>query len=118
VAGTPAIPNSVKTEDLMQAAEAAANNDNYAVAEQLRRAVIEKEPKHKTARRNLGYVLTAQRKYPEAIAVLQEQTKINPFEDYAYNLLGRVYWQQQDYANAEASFRKQIEVTTLDQTAH
>ena len=50
--------------------------------------------------------------------MLREQTKINPFEDYAYNLLGRVYWQQQDYANAEASFRKQIEVAPLDQYAH
>jgi len=59
-----------------------------------------------------------QRKYDEAIAVLREQTKINPFEDYAYNMLGRVYWYQQDYVNAEDSFRKQIEVTPLDQTAH
>src|SRR6185369_3676202 len=118
VAGTPAIPDSVKTEDLMQAAQAAAENDNYVVAEQLFRRVLEKDPKHKTARRNLGYVLSEQRKYPEAIAVLQEQTKINPFEDYAYNLLGRVYWQQQDYANAEQSFRKQIEVTPLNPAAH
>ena len=118
IAGTPAIPDSVKTEDLIQAAEAAANNDNYPVAEQLLRRALEKEPKHKTLRRNLGYVLSAERKYPEAIAVLQEQTKINPFEDYAYNLLGRVYWQQQDYANAEQSFRKQIEVTPLSPQAH
>ena len=27
-----------------------------------------------------------------AITVLREQTEINPFDDYAYNLLGRVYW--------------------------
>ncbi|HEY3579784.1 MAG TPA: DUF3857 domain-containing protein [Pyrinomonadaceae bacterium] len=118
LAGTPAIPDSVKTEDLITAAEAAANNDNYPVAEQLLRRALEKEPKHKTLRRNLGYVLSAERKFPEAIAVLQEQTKINPFEDYAYNLLGRVYWQQQDYANAEQSFRKQLEVTPLSPQAH
>src|SRR5689334_1750741 len=118
VAGTPAIPDSVKTEDLMTAAQAAAENDNYVVAEQLFRRVLEKDPKHKTVRRNLGYVLSEQRKYAEAIAVLQEQTKINPFEDYAYNLLGRVYWQQQDYANAEQSFRKQLEVTPLSADAH
>ena len=118
VAGTPAIPDTVKTEDLIQAAQAAAGNRNFVVAEQLLRRVLEKEPKHKTIRRNLGYVLAEERKFPEAIEVLREQTKINPFEDYAYNLLGRVYWQQQDYANAEASFRKQIEVTPLDQTAH
>ena len=118
VAGTPAIPDSVKTEDLIQAAQAATANSNFVVAEQLLRRVLEKEPKHKTIRRNLGYVLAEQRKYPEAIAVLREQTTINPFEDYAYNLLGRVYWQQQDYPNAEASFRKQIEVTPLNETAH
>jgi tetratricopeptide (TPR) repeat protein len=118
VAGTPAIPDSVKTEDLIQAAQAAAGNRNFVVAEQLLRRVLEKEPKHKTIRRNLGYVLAEQRKFPEAVEVLREQTKINPFEDYAYNLLGRVYWQQQDYANAEQAFRKQMEVTPLDQYAH
>ncbi len=117
VAGTPSIPESVKTADLIQAAESAANNRNFLVAEQLLRRVLEKEPKHKTVRRNLGYVLSEQRKYTEAIEVLREQTKINPFEDYAYNMLGRVHWQQQDYANAEQAFRKQIEVTPLDQWA-
>jgi tetratricopeptide (TPR) repeat protein len=118
IAGTPAIPDSVKTEDLIQAAQAATSNRNYAVAEQLLRRVLEKEPKHKTIRRNLGFVLSEQRKFKEAVEVLQEQTKINPFEDYAYNLLGRVYWRQQDYANAEQAFRKQLEVTPLDQYAH
>ena len=118
VAGTPAIPESVKTEDLIQAAYAAARNRNFAVAEQLLRRVLEKDPKHKTARRDLGYALAEQRKFDDAVEVLREQTKINPFEDYAYNLLGRVYWQQQDYANAEQAFRKQIEVTPLDQWAH
>ena len=117
VAGTPTIPDSVKTEDLIQAAQAATNNRNFPVAEQLLRRVLEKEPKHKTIRRNLGYVLSEQRKYSSAIEVLSEQIKINPYEDYAYNMLGRVYWQQQDYANAEKSFRQQIEVTPLDQGA-
>ena len=118
VAGTPAIPDSAKTEDLIQAAQAASGNRNFVVAEQLLRRVLEKEPKHKTIRRDLGFVLAEQRKYKEAVEVLQEQTKINPYEDYAYNLLGRVYWRQQDYANAEQAFRKQIEVTPLDQYAH
>ena len=118
VAGTPAIPDTVKTEELIQAAQSAAKNGNFAMSEQLLKRVLEKEPKHKTLRRQLGYVLAEQRKSAEAIEVLREQTKINPFDDYAYNLLGRVYWQQQDYANAETAFHKQIEVTPLDQTAH
>ncbi|HEU4432859.1 MAG TPA: DUF3857 domain-containing protein [Pyrinomonadaceae bacterium] len=118
IAGAPAIPDSVKTEDLIQASQAAMRNGNFPVAEQLLKRVVEKEPKHQTVRRNLGFVLVQQRKYDEAIAVLREQTKINPFEDYAYNMLGRVYWYQQDYTNAEEAFRKQLEVTPLDQTAH
>jgi tetratricopeptide (TPR) repeat protein len=118
IAGTPAIPDSVKTEDLLQASQAAIRNGNYPIAEQLLKRVLEKEPKHKTIRRNLGFVLTQQRKYDEAIAILTEQTKMNPFEDYAYNMLGGVHWQKQDYAKAEEAFRKQIEVTPLDQTAH
>ncbi len=118
IAGTPTIPESVKVDDLIQAAQAATKNHNYPVAEQLFKRVVEKDPKHKTIRRELGFVLSEERKYDEAIAVLKEQTKINPFEDYAYSLLGRIYWEQQDYTNAEASFRKQIEVTPLDQYAH
>ena len=118
IAGTPAIPDSVKTDDLISAAQAAVRNGNYPIAEQLLKRVVEKEPKHKTVRRNLGFVLTQERKFDEAIAVLTEQTKINPFEEYAYNMLGAVYWRQQDYTKAEDAFRKQIEVTPLDQTAH
>jgi tetratricopeptide (TPR) repeat protein len=118
VAGAPAIPDSVKTEDLLQAAEAASKNGNYATAEQLLKRVLEKEPKHKTIRRQLGYTLAQQRKFPEAIEVLREQIKIDPFEEYAYGLLGRIYWGQQDYTHSEEAFRKQIEVTPLDQYAH
>jgi len=118
VAGTPAISDSVKVEDLIQAGETAFRNQNYAIAEQLFKRVVEKDPKHKTVRRDLGFALVRQRKYAEAIEVLKEQTKINPFEDYAYRLLGYVYWQQQDYANAEIALRKRIEITPLDQVAH
>jgi tetratricopeptide (TPR) repeat protein len=117
VTGAPAIPVSVKTEDLLQAAEAAAKNGNYVTAEQLLKRIVEKEPKHKTVRRELGFALVQQRKYPEAIEVLKEQIKIDPFEDFAYSLLGRVYWRQQDYTHAEEAFRKQIEVSPLDQYA-
>ncbi|HKR13954.1 MAG TPA: DUF3857 domain-containing protein [Pyrinomonadaceae bacterium] len=118
IAGAPALPETVKTEDLLQAAEVALNNNNLPVAEQLLKRVVVKEAKHKTVRRNLGFVLFQQQKYDEAIEVLREQTKINPFEDYAYNLLGRAYWHLQDYTNAEQSFRKQLEITPLDQTAY
>jgi len=115
---TPTIPTSVKVEELVQAAEAAAKNENYPLVEELLKRVLEKEPKHKEARRQLGWALFVQRKFDEAIAALREQTAINPFDDYSYNLLGRVYWAQQKYQEAETAFRKQIEVTPLDQSSH
>jgi tetratricopeptide (TPR) repeat protein len=118
VAGTPTIPDSVKIEELIQAAEAAAKNQNYPMVEELLKRVIEKEPKHKDARRQLGWALFAQRKFDPAITVLREQIAINPFDDYSYNLLGRVYWAQQNYVEAETAFRKQIEITPLDPWSH
>src|SRR6185369_10811708 len=118
IAGAPAIPDSVKSEDLMQAAEVAIKSRNFVTAEQLLKRVLEKDPKHKTVRRQLGYALQQQHKLSEAIDVLREQVKMDPFEDYAYSLLGRIYWQQQDYTHAEEAFRKQIEVTPLDEYAH
>ena len=118
VAGTPAIPESVKVEELIQAAQAAAKSENYALVEQLLKRVLEKEPKHKEVRRQLAWSLFAQRKFEAAITALREQTAINPFDDYSYNLLGRIFWQQQNYAEAETAFRKQIEITPLDESSH
>jgi len=50
--------------------------------------------------------------------VLKDQTRINPFDDYCYDLLGRTLWRQQKYDEAVAAFRKQIEVTPLHREAH
>lgn len=117
VAGAPSIPDTMKVEELLQAASAAAENDDNELAAALLRRVLEKEPKHKTARRNLGHALYEQREYAEAASVLREQTRINPFDDYSYHLLGQVLWGQQNYAEAEAAFRKQLEVTPLHKRA-
>jgi tetratricopeptide (TPR) repeat protein len=118
IAGSPSIPTTVKVEDLIQAAQAAAKNQNFALVEELLKRVLEKEPKNKDVRRQLGWALFAQQKYDDAIGTLQEQTKLNPFDNYSYNLMGRVYWAKESYAEAETAFRKQLEITPLDPTAH
>jgi tetratricopeptide (TPR) repeat protein len=118
ISGTPTIPESVKVEELIQAAQAAVKSRNYPLVEELLKRVLEKEPKHKDARRQLGWALFAQRKFDPAIAALREQVAINPFDDFSYNLLGRIYWAQQNYPEAETAFRKQIEITPLDESSH
>jgi len=118
VAGAPAIPETVKVEELIQAAQAAAKGRNYPLVEELLKRVLEKEPKEKDVRRQLAWALFAQRKFDPAIAALREQVAINPFDDYSYNLLGRIYWAQQNYGEAETAFRKQIEITPLDESSH
>ena len=118
VAGAPTIPETVKVEELIQAAQAAAKSRNYPLVEELLKRVLEKEPKHKDVRRQLAWALFAQRKFDPAIAALREQVAINPFDDYSFNLLGRIYWAQQNYPEAETAFRKQIEITPLDESSH
>ncbi len=117
IAGSPTIPETVKVEELLAAAEAAGRNENYPLAEDLFRRALEKEPKHKVVRRQLAWVLFLQHKHAPAEEMLREQTKINPFDDYSYNLLGQIFWRQQKYSDAETQFRKQIEVTPLHRWA-
>ncbi len=118
VAGTPTIPESMTADDLIPAAHVAVRNGDYTTAEVMLTRVLEKDPKHKTIRNTLGYVFAEQEKYDAALQVLREQTKINPFDDFAYYMLGVVYWGQEDYANSEKSFRKQLQVNPLSQQTH
>src|SRR5574341_1273847 len=118
VADASAIPDSAKVDDLMEAAEAAARNNNLPLMESLLKRVLEKEPKHKVARRQLGYALFAQQKLDAAVKVLREQTTQNPYDDYSYMMLGQALLAQQNYAEAEKAFRKQLEIAPLDKYAH
>jgi tetratricopeptide (TPR) repeat protein len=117
-AGAPSIPDSMTTEELLKAAFAAVNNRNYAMAEELLKRVLAKEPAHKSVRRQLSHVLFEQHKYDAAVEVLREQTKINPSDNYSHNLLGRIFWTQRKYEEAEAAFRKHIEISPRDLWAY
>jgi tetratricopeptide (TPR) repeat protein len=118
VAATPSLPDSVTSEELMKAATRAEEDEDYIRAEELFKRVVAREPKHKTAHGHLGYVLLELGKLDPAIEELREQTKINPFDEFAYAILARVFWAQSKYEEAEASYHKQIEVTPLSKTAH
>ncbi|HSL71907.1 MAG TPA: tetratricopeptide repeat protein, partial [Longimicrobiales bacterium] len=52
------------------------------------------------------------------IAAFRKQLEVNPYDEWAHNLLGSVYWRQQKYERAAAAFRKQLEINPLDEYAY
>ena len=116
-AGAPTIPESAKADELFQAAGAAFGNENYPLAVELLKRVLELEPKHKAAWGVLGLAHLSRQDYAQAIDAFQKQTETNPYDENAYSLLGLAYWRQQKYEEAASAFRKQLEVNPLHKTA-
>ena len=54
----------------------------------------------------------------QAIAAFQKQIEVNPYDEFAYNNLGRVYWNERKYDDAVKAFNKQLENNPLDKFAH
>jgi tetratricopeptide (TPR) repeat protein len=54
----------------------------------------------------------------QAIADFQKQLEVNPYDEFAYNNLGRVYWNERKYDEAVKSFNNQLENNPLDKFAH
>ena len=54
----------------------------------------------------------------QAIAAFQKQLEVNPYDEFAYNNLGRVYWNDRKYDEAVKAFNKQLENNPLDKFAH
>ena len=53
-----------------------------------------------------------------AITAFQKQIEINPYDEFAYNNLGRTYWNDRKYDEAVKAFNKQLENNPLDKFAH
>jgi tetratricopeptide (TPR) repeat protein len=117
-AGTPAIPENAKPEDLQDSALAALRNRNYELAVELLKRVVALEPKHKYAWNNLGRAYLGMQKSEDAIRAFQKAIEIDPYDEFAYNNLGLAYWRQQKYEEAVSAFRKQLEINPLDEFAH
>ena len=118
LAGAPGALKDAKADELYEAGLAASRSQNYEVAAQLLKRVVELEPKHKSAWNDLGQVYTAMNRLDDGIQALQKQIEAEPFHSYAYNNLGLVYWRQQKYDEAAKAFQKQLEVNPLDEYAH
>jgi len=42
----------------------------------------------------------------QAIACYQKQIEVNPYDEFAYNNLGRVYWNERKYDDAVKAFKQ------------
>ncbi len=116
--GTPVIPDTVKVEELVDAANAALHDENYETAINLYKKVVEREPKNKKAWNNLGLAYLGLRKLEPAVDAFKKQIELNPYDQYAYNNLGRAYWAMHRNPDAATAFQRQLEVNPLDQWAH
>jgi tetratricopeptide (TPR) repeat protein len=117
VAGTPAIPETAKAEELFQAAGAALRNGNYQLSVDMLSRVVTLEPTHKRAWLLLGSAHAALQQYDLAVGAFRKQTELNPYDEFAYTGMGGVFLQQQKYPEAVEAFRKQLEVKPLDAAA-
>jgi Flp pilus assembly protein TadD len=118
VAVSDAVPEGMKTADLIKNGAAETRNGNYKLAITLLKRAVEAEPKDRNAWNDLGLSYFGARQDDLAISAFQKQIEIDPYHQYAYNNLGRVYLRQRKYDEAIKWFRKQIEVVPLDKYAH
>jgi len=118
VAGTPGALKDAKADELYDAGLGAYRNQNFDLAAQLLKRVVQLEPKHKSAWNDLGQTYIVLNRLDDAIEAFQKQVEAEPFHQFAYNNLGLVYWRQQKYEQAAAAFEKQLEVNPLDEYAH
>lgn len=116
--GTPTIPSTVKTDEVLEAGIAAMNSGNPSAAIPLFQRVVELEPKHKLAWNYLGLGFLRVGKFNDAADAFRHQIDVNPYDEHAYDYLGIALQQQQMFNSAADAYRKQIEVNPLDSLAH
>ncbi len=84
-------------------------------AEQVLRGIMKDDPDNDAAMEQLTQLLLDQNKSDEAIQLLQTMTAHSP-SPTLYDLLGDAYTQTKDYAKAEASYRKAVELDPSELT--
>ena len=84
-------------------------------AEQVLRGIMKDDPDNDAAMEQLTQLLLDQNKSDEAIQLLQTMTAHSP-SPTLYDLLGDAYTQTKDYAKAETSYRKAVELDPSELT--
>ncbi len=117
LAGLESLWGQTSTQQLFEEAQAARARGDLAQAEQKYREVIQQEPQVANAYQNLGNVYFTERKYREAIPVLEQALKIDPRLGGAYFILGLAHYQLYDSTPALAAFKSALRLNPSDTNA-
>jgi len=116
-AGTAAIPESAKPEELYTAAMSALRSENPALAIDLLKRTLQLDPKYKQIWNTLGFAYFSAQSFDDAAAAFQKQIAADPYDENAYRNLGLVYQRQQKYAESVEALKKQLEIKPIDRAA-
>ncbi len=89
------------TRQQIKQAERLARKGNTAEAEKILRQIIQKNPKHSTAKLKLAYILLKQKILVEASDLSYEVAKAEPKNSYAFAVLGATLLGAGDFKNAK-----------------
>lgn len=101
-------------EKLLILGTEAGANGNAAKQKEYLDQLVAAYPNDERANFALGGYYFGQQDFPQAIQYYKKATELAPTFSSAFNLLGYAYRQNVDYANAEAAFKKYIELIPND----
>ncbi|HEY6944534.1 MAG TPA: DUF3857 domain-containing protein [Candidatus Acidoferrum sp.] len=103
---------------LFEAARRAQANGDYAGGARILEQVVEKDPKHKMAWNQLGWVYNKLGEYEKAERALRKATELDPQAKFAHNNLGEALAGQKKYKEAIPEYEKEIAINARDRWAH
>lgn len=98
-------------DDLLTQAMLALDNDRAADAARLAAEVLEADPRHAGALYVLGYALTVQGRYDEAVDVLALGVEIAPLRPEISIQLGYAQLSRRDCSSARAAFERALDIS-------
>ena len=110
----PTIAKEIKTEEIIESAREALQNNNYKYAIDLLLKASEKEPKNKLVWNLLGAAYLSNRQFDESISAFNHQITNNPYDQFAYLYKGRAFYMKRDFDSAIESIQHQLDVNPLD----
>ncbi|MBA4019565.1 MAG: hypothetical protein C0483_20570 [Pirellula sp.] len=102
---------------LLQTAAEFLRDDHPAEAERLVRRLVEFNPVDPWARRETAVVLTIQRRFAEALDEIDAAVPLEPTSTFAHSIRGRILEQLARLPEAEAAYRRALELSIDNEAA-